>query len=304
MFMFHYTSGKRGYNYFNQTKQQPPPKEEEELSNNKEEFKITKQDIIQLLTTEHSIRRSSTIQEAYTNADTDCLQLEKITDLVQQEAIEKTFKIKKEIDLKKFNKILNILRNVRIEYKDDKDVNQLTDYFKYDFSRKGNLLKGDIVKLNDLILFEMIDNQMSTTSLSEKSFNEVIKYCDFIHKLFKQYKSQLFFLTIYIKEAHAVDQWKLGNTICINQHKTIQERELAAIQLKKNLNYEIPIFLDSMNNSFEELFCIWPERFILLEKDCNNNYKIIYLSEPESMNELMIHSPFSLEKAIIDYLNC
>ncbi|KAL9657445.1 hypothetical protein ABK040_016714 [Willaertia magna] len=109
----------------------------------------------------------------------------------------------------------------------------------------------------------------------------------------------MFFLTIYIKEAHAVDEWKLGNRICIKQHKTIEERKSAALQMINDLKLEIPTFLDTIDNSFEELFCIWPERYIILDPKKGN--EIVFISAPETVG-VTVHQPYHLEEAIKNYL--
>ncbi|KAL9649087.1 hypothetical protein ABK040_008464 [Willaertia magna] len=102
---------------------------------------------------------------------------------------------------------------------------------------------------------------------------------------------------IYIKEAHACDEWKLGNRICIKQHKTVEERQNAAIEMIKELNFEIPTYLDSIDNSFEELFAVWPERYVLIDPKKEN--EVLFISYPEKYG----HSPYRLEQSIEGYLN-
>ncbi|KAL9649086.1 hypothetical protein ABK040_008463 [Willaertia magna] len=155
MGMFHSTSGKHGYNLY-----QVPT-----------DFKITKEEMILLLTIEQSLRRSEEIQQEYTEADYDELKLEKITEKLQNEAIKRVFNLTQK-DGELFDKCLIALRNARVIYKDDKDINQLTDYFKYDISRQGNLNIGDKINLNDIRLFEM----KSDSSISnEKTLTEICK---------------------------------------------------------------------------------------------------------------------------------
>ncbi|KAL9657446.1 hypothetical protein ABK040_016715 [Willaertia magna] len=156
--MFHITSGKKGYN-FHKYKDRPLL------------FTMSIQEMKELLTTEQKLRRSDKIQEEYTIADSDSSQIQKITERVQQEAIEIVFGVKPNNEF--YDKYLNALRNARVNYKDVEEVNQITDYFKYDISREGNLKKQDQVNLNHLKLVEMVNGGM-TTSLQEKSFTQIM----------------------------------------------------------------------------------------------------------------------------------
>jgi len=76
------------------------------------------------------------------------------------------------------------------------------------------------------------------------------------------------FLTIYIAEAHATDQWPLGNHINIKQHKTLQDRLKAASDYttmlsKKGLSCG-EIVVDDINNLFMNTFACHPERFFII----------------------------------------
>jgi len=61
-------------------------------------------------------------------------------------------------------------------------------------------------------------------------------------------------------EAHAVDQWKLGDIVKIPQHKTLQDRIAAAKLFQEENNYRIPLVVDAIDNNFNETFSTWPER--------------------------------------------
>jgi len=73
------------------------------------------------------------------------------------------------------------------------------------------------------------------------------------------------FLVIYISEAHAQDEWPLGKKVCIMKHKTIKDRLNAANKLKDEFGMKIPILVDTMENSFDNSFASWPERFYIIE---------------------------------------
>jgi len=75
------------------------------------------------------------------------------------------------------------------------------------------------------------------------------------------------FVFVYLFEAHASDEWPLGNAVCVKQHKTHEDRIDAAKQLQVQFKAECPVLIDSMLNSFNALFAAWPERFFILSRN-------------------------------------
>lgn len=82
------------------------------------------------------------------------------------------------------------------------------------------------------------------------------------------------FMTIYIAEAHANDEWWLpdspeahvGGKAYIGQHKTMEERLEAARKLINDHSLEFDVVCDSMNNDIYEFYDAWPERLFIIEK--------------------------------------
>jgi len=74
------------------------------------------------------------------------------------------------------------------------------------------------------------------------------------------------FVAVYITEAHAADEWPVGKTISFcNQPKTMAERlDLAAAFVKKH-DYRVPMMVDSMHNSFHDVFACWPFRYYVIQ---------------------------------------
>ncbi len=96
------------------------------------------------------------------------------------------------------------------------------------------------------------------------------------------------FLAIYIAEAHARDQWPVGKTIsCVDQPTTLAQRLENAQQFKKNFNFEMPMLVDNMNNTFHNTYGSWPFRFFVIYEG-----KLILKAEPNKetftydMNEI------------------
>jgi len=74
------------------------------------------------------------------------------------------------------------------------------------------------------------------------------------------------FLAIYISEAHAQDQWPLGRHVQVNQHKNLKERIDTAKYFVSRFNYQLPVVVDNMENSFMNIYFAHPERFFVV---CN-----------------------------------
>jgi len=73
------------------------------------------------------------------------------------------------------------------------------------------------------------------------------------------------FLAVYIAEAHARDQWPVGKTIsCVDQPTTLSQRLKNAQEFKKNFNFEMPMLVDNMDNTFHNTYGSWPFRFFVI----------------------------------------
>jgi len=89
------------------------------------------------------------------------------------------------------------------------------------------------------------------------------------------------FLIVYISEAHATDVWPLGNTVCVNDHKTIEERiQVANTHIIENRKCKIPMLVDSIENEFERFFHGWPERYFILQGD-----NLAYVAQPSKNDQ-------------------
>jgi len=78
------------------------------------------------------------------------------------------------------------------------------------------------------------------------------------------------FIAVYVSEAHA-DEWPLGNFVCINQHKTIEERVAAAKSFISKLGFKIPVHVDTMDNSFDNSYYAWPDRYYIVQNGILKN---------------------------------
>jgi len=86
-----------------------------------------------------------------------------------------------------------------------------------------------------------------------------------VNKLYNKYKDQALFLSVYILEAHAKDQWPLGNFVVVEQHKTLQDRITMAKKYIKETGWQLEMIVDNMQNQFQWLFWVHPERFYIID---------------------------------------
>lgn len=76
-----------------------------------------------------------------------------------------------------------------------------------------------------------------------------------------QYGQEVNFLAVYIAEAHAIDEWPVGERLAITQHTTMDERILAAKRFIRNSGFELEMVVDAMEDSFLCALAAWPTRF-------------------------------------------
>lgn len=75
------------------------------------------------------------------------------------------------------------------------------------------------------------------------------------------------FCFVYLAEAHAADVWPLGAQVVINEHKSLDDRIAAAARIAAADGWnvtDVPVFVDTMSDSFDKHFFAWPERFYVV----------------------------------------
>lgn len=73
------------------------------------------------------------------------------------------------------------------------------------------------------------------------------------------------FLCVYIAEAHATDEWPMGEAVSIRQATALNERLAAANEFIEGTKFSWPVVSDRMDNGFNKLFGAWPTRFYVVE---------------------------------------
>jgi len=96
----------------------------------------------------------------------------------------------------------------------------------------------------------------------------------------EQYGDKVHFQTVYIREAHPLDEWQMTanekEDVCYKQPKTIGDRILIANDFVKRFHYPIPLAVDEMDDPVEKVYAGWPERFYIVDREG----RIVYKGEP------------------------
>mmetsp|Transcript_302 Transcript_302/g.433 ORF Transcript_302/g.433 Transcript_302/m.433 type:complete len:117 (-) Transcript_302:134-484(-) len=91
----------------------------------------------------------------------------------------------------------------------------------------------------------------------------------------EKFKEAVNFLTIYISEAHASNEWKIDSNdelgICYMQPKSLGARMKVANQFVSDFKVESPLYIDSMDNNAMNAYAAHPERLYVVDND-----KIVY----------------------------
>jgi hypothetical protein len=117
-----------------------------------------------------------------------------------------------------------------------------------------------------------------------------------LHSFAEKYFLKIKFLFIYITEAHADDEWPIGSSIQIKQPKTNQQRIYAVNQFIQATQWNqqlIPIYVDFIQNQFDEIYAAWPVRFYIMKQN-----QILHIAEPDNASYDMFDLQKKIEQAI------
>lgn len=102
-----------------------------------------------------------------------------------------------------------------------------------------------------------------------------------LRDLYRKYHDHVQFLSIYIREAHPKDGWWLGGGITgmllqmkkskaatdIYDPRSIEERQEVARRCENNLQYDIPTYVDEMDDAVNKAYAAYPTRLYLIGLD-------------------------------------
>lgn len=87
------------------------------------------------------------------------------------------------------------------------------------------------------------------------------------------------FVAVYIVEAHAIDEWPVGDPLKITQPISTLERCGLARSFIKSYNLQIPMLVDNIDNGFSTNWAAWPVRFYVVHEK-----KLVFKAQPDHMN--------------------
>jgi hypothetical protein len=95
--------------------------------------------------------------------------------------------------------------------------------------------------------------------------------------MYRTYGQKARFLTIYIKEAHPTDEWRMDSNddqgICYTQPRSTPDRLAIAADFVERFHYEIPLLVDPLENVTNDLYAAWPERLYIIDEQGRIVYK-------------------------------
>ena len=79
------------------------------------------------------------------------------------------------------------------------------------------------------------------------------------------------FYFVYIREAHASDEWQMEDNIkddvVFAQPKEDTERKSVATSCSTRLKLSMPVLVDKIDNRVDSIFAAWPERMFVIGRD-------------------------------------
>jgi type I thyroxine 5'-deiodinase len=101
-----------------------------------------------------------------------------------------------------------------------------------------------------------------------------------VEGIHKKYGDRVEFLTLYIKEAHPLDEWQMDSNVtegvCYPQPTTLDDRMRIANDFVKRFDYKIPLVVDPIENPANKAYAGWPERFYIVDE----SGMIVYKGKP------------------------
>ena len=98
-----------------------------------------------------------------------------------------------------------------------------------------------------------------------------------MQKIFANFEGRVDFATIYIKEAHPEDEWQMDANeeqgVCYPQPKTLEDRLKIARDFVLREKWELPMFVDGIENRADALYAGWPERLYVVDEHGTIAYK-------------------------------
>jgi hypothetical protein len=95
--------------------------------------------------------------------------------------------------------------------------------------------------------------------------------------LYEQYKDQVAFYVVYIREAHTSDVWQdpdnVDDHVIFASPKNFDERSEMGQMCVVKLGIHFPAVVDGFDNATERNYTGWPDRLYVIDRDGRVAYK-------------------------------
>jgi tetratricopeptide (TPR) repeat protein len=104
-----------------------------------------------------------------------------------------------------------------------------------------------------------------------------------LNELSRKLAGRVSFLQVYIREAHAEDQWQ--STINEREHvdlapaSTMEQKHDYAIMCQRKLHLRFPAVVDGLDNGAEKAYAAWPSRVYVIGRDGRVRYSSALIEE-------------------------
>jgi len=180
---------------------------------------------------------------------------------------------------------VTIMRCALTLYKEDPSIAQIPLYVKYNRAEQGELKLGD--ECPDVTMRNLDGSAAKLSDFTKQSLPVLLVAGSYtwppfqgavpvLHQFQQAFNKRAEIVTVYITEAHAKDEWPVGESISIcNQPKSMEERLAIANTFVKKHEFKVPMLVDTMSNTFQKVFAAWPIRFYIIQRG-----KIVYKAQP------------------------
>ena len=97
-----------------------------------------------------------------------------------------------------------------------------------------------------------------------------------VHALAERYAGRCVFVSAYLAEAHAADEYPLGRHVAVQRHTSLAERAVAARGFVAAVGWRLPLWLDGMDDALAHALAAHPERFYVLAPTESRRTKLLW----------------------------
>lgn len=242
--------------------------------------KLTKSEVIELVSTEKEMRYSDIYQSMYEDV------IKNSKSIVVEDIIQ--FNVLKTLGYTPNLINLNNLRRMFKIWSKDEDIRQIAFWINLNIIHDGVPIGSQMLNCqfydlnqNSIYLSDLAQNKpiiILCGSITWPPFRESINaYKDFYQK----YSNKFNIICLYIREAHIVerdsdgiiiDGWPVGHTdFEYPQHANLEKRIQMAKLFINQFDWPIPTYVDNFSNDFDNEYGAWPDKIFMFDLSTDTN---------------------------------